>query len=137
MVNWSPEMMREVELIGEDAFLKVRETLTRIGIASHKDKCLFQTAHLLHKKGKYYIVHFKELFLLDHKNSTLTEDDIERRDTITHLLEEWNLVKSVNPLHTRFKAYLPQLKVVPYDEKSEWKLVPKYLIGNHKKKAQK
>lgn len=85
MVDWSPDMMREVELVSDDAFLKVRETLTRIGIASHKDKCLFQTAHLLHKRGKYYIVHFKEMFLLDHKKSTLTEDDIGRRDTITHL----------------------------------------------------
>lgn len=137
MVDWSPDMMREVELVGDDAFLKVRETLTRIGIASHKDKCLFQTAHLLHKRGKYYIVHFKEMFLLDHKKSTLTEDDIGRRDTITHLLEEWNLVKPVHEMTTRFKSYIPQLKVVPYDEKDEWKLIPKYLIGNSKKKTHK
>lgn len=137
MVDWSPEMMREVELIGDDAFLKVCETLTRIGIASHKDKCLFQTAHLLHKRGKYYIVHFKEMFLLDHKKSTLTEDDIGRRDTITHLLEEWNLVKPVHEMTTRFKSYLPQLKVVPYDEKSEWELIPKYIVGNCKKKTHK
>ena len=126
----SVETLVEVELGNEEAFLKVKETLTRIGVASRKDKKLYQSCHILHKKGKYYIVHFKELFTLDGKNSSFSEEDQGRRNTIANLLEEWDLVKIVEPEKTQDNiAPLAQIKILPYKEKSEWELVAKYNIG--------
>ena len=121
--------MLEVTIKQPDDFLKVRETLTRIGVASRKDKTLFQSCHILHKQGKYYFTHFKELFALDGKNSTLTENDIQRRNTITLLLQDWNLIDVVNTTLVENKAPLSQIKVLPFKEKSEWNLVAKYNIG--------
>ena len=128
-IKWSPSDMLEVTIKQPDDFLKVRETLTRIGVASRKDKTLFQSCHILHKQGKYYITHFKELFALDGKNSTLTENDIQRRNTITLLLQDWNLIEVVQPTLVENKAPLSQIKVLPFKEKSEWTLVAKYNIG--------
>jgi hypothetical protein len=128
-INWSPSDMLEVTIKQPDDFLKVRETLTRIGVASRKDKTLFQSCHILHKQGKYYITHFKELFALDGKNSTLTENDIQRRNTITLLLQDWNLIEVVNTSMVENKAPLSQIKVLPFKEKSEWNMVAKYNIG--------
>ena len=128
-INWSPSDMLEVTIKQPDDFLKVRETLTRIGVASRKDKTLFQSCHILHKQGKYYITHFKELFALDGKNSSLTENDIQRRNTITLLLQDWNLIEVVNPTLVEDKAPLSQIKVLPFKEKNEWNLVAKYNIG--------
>jgi hypothetical protein len=128
-INWSPSDMLEVTIKQPDDFLKVRETLTRIGVASRKDKTLFQSCHILHKQGKYYITHFKELFALDGKNSTLTENDIQRRNTITLLLQDWSLIEVVNPSLVENKAPLSQIKVLPFKEKSEWNMVAKYNIG--------
>ena len=128
-INWSPADMLEVTIKQPDDFLKVRETLTRIGVASRKDKTLFQSCHILHKQGKYYITHFKELFALDGKNSTLTENDIQRRNTIALLLQDWNLVNIVVPSNVEDKAPLSQIKILPYKEKSEWNLTAKYNIG--------
>ena len=128
-INWSPSDMLEVTIKQPDDFLKVRETLTRIGVASRKDKTLFQSCHILHKQGKYYITHFKELFALDGKNSTLTENDIQRRNTIALLLQDWNLIDVVNTTLVENKAPLSQIKVLPFKEKNEWNLVAKYNIG--------
>ena len=128
-INWSPSDMLEVTIKQPDDFLKVRETLTRIGVASRKDKTLFQSCHILHKQGKYYITHFKELFALDGKNSTLTENDIQRRNTIALLLQDWNLIDVVNATLVENKAPLSQIKVLPFKEKNEWNLVAKYNIG--------
>ena len=128
-INWSSSDMLEVTIKQPDDFLKVRETLTRIGVASRKDKTLFQSCHILHKQGKYYITHFKELFALDGKNSTLTENDIQRRNTIALLLQDWNLIDVVNTALVENKAPLSQIKVLPFKEKSEWNLVAKYNIG--------
>ena len=128
-INWSPADMLEVTIKQPDDFLKVRETLTRIGVASRKDKTLFQSCHILHKQGKYYITHFKELFALDGKNSTLTENDIQRRNTIALLLQDWNLIEVVNATMVENKAPLSQIKVLPFKEKNEWNLVAKYNIG--------
>ena len=128
-IKWSPSDMLEVTIKQPDDFLKVRETLTRIGVASRKDKTLFQSCHILHKQGKYYITHFKELFALDGKNSSLTENDIQRRNTITLLLQDWNLIEVVNPTLVEDKAPLSQIKVLPFKEKNEWNLVAKYNIG--------
>ena len=128
-INWSPSDMLEVTIKQPDDFLKVRETLTRIGVASRKDKTLFQSCHILHKQGKYYITHFKELFALDGKNSTLTENDIQRRNTIALLLQDWNLIEVVNASLVENKAPLSQIKVLPFKEKSEWNIVAKYNIG--------
>ena len=128
-INWSPADMLEVTIKQPDDFLKVRETLTRIGVASRKDKTLFQSCHILHKQGKYYITHFKELFALDGKNSTLTENDIQRRNTIALLLQDWNLIDVVNSNMVENKAPLSQIKVLPFKEKNEWNLVAKYNIG--------
>ena len=128
---WHPEKMLEVQLKEPDDFLKVRETLTRIGVASRKEKELFQSCHILHKKGKYYIVHFKELFKLDGKPTNFDEGDIARRNTIIDLLRQWNLVSVVIPTSIADpRAPLSQIKVIPYKEKSEWKLTQKYSIGN-------
>ena len=128
-VKWSPEDMLEVTIKQPDDFLKVRETLTRIGVASRKDKTLFQSCHILHKQGKYYITHFKELFALDGKNSSLSLNDIQRRNTIALLLQDWNLIEVVQPTLVENKAPLSQIKVLPFKEKSEWTLVAKYNIG--------
>ena len=128
-ISWSSADMLEVTIKQPDDFLKVRETLTRIGVASRKDKTLFQSCHILHKQGKYYITHFKELFALDGKNSTLTENDIQRRNTIALLLQDWNLIDVVNTTLVENKAPLSQIKVLPFKEKNEWNLVAKYNIG--------
>ena len=128
-ISWSSADMLEVTIKQPDDFLKVRETLTRIGVASRKDKTLFQSCHILHKQGKYYITHFKELFALDGKNSTLTENDIQRRNTIALLLQDWNLIEVVNASLVENKAPLSQIKVLPFKEKNEWNLVAKYNIG--------
>ena len=128
-VDWSPDKMVEVSLGEPDDFLKVRETLTRIGVASRKDKTLFQSCHILHKQGKYYITHFKELFALDGKKSTLTSNDIERRNTIAVLLQDWNLIDIVVKSAIENKAPLSQIKVLPFKEKNEWNLTAKYNIG--------
>ena len=126
-LNWTSNDMLEVSLSEPDDFLKVRETLSRIGVASRREKKLWQSCHLLHKKGKYYIVHFKELFVLDGKKSSLTENDIERRNTIAGLLSDWGLVGLVGEAEP--KAPLSQIKVISYKEKSDWTLETKYNIG--------
>ena len=126
--SWSPEEMLEVRLNEPDDFLKVRETLSRIGVASRKDKTLFQSCHILHKQGKYYIVHFKELFALDGKDTNLSENDIARRNTIANLLTDWGLVDVVGT--TKIEAApLSQIKVISFKEKGDWKLETKYIIG--------
>ena len=129
ITNWSSSDMLEVTIKQPDDFLKVRETLTRIGVASRKDKTLYQSCHILHKQGKYYITHFKELFALDGKKSTLVENDIQRRNTIALLLQDWNLIEVVNTSMVENKAPLSQIKVLPFKEKNEWNLVAKYNIG--------
>jgi hypothetical protein len=123
----------EVTLPSQDSFLKVKETLTRIGVASKKDKILYQSCHILHKQGRYYIVHFKELFILDGKTNTLSDEDMARRNTIVNLLEEWGLVKTVDVEKVQDPvAPLSQIKVLPHKEKDEWSLVAKYSIGKRK-----
>lgn len=132
--NWTPDSMLEVSLPEPDNFLKVRETLTRIGIASRKDKTLYQSCHILHKQGRYFIVHFKELFALDGKESNLTTGDVERRDTIASLLSDWGLLKILSDRKIEKSVSLSQIKVVPFREKVEWTLVAKYNIGSKIKK---
>ena len=127
--QWSPESMLEVSLKEPDDFLKVRETLTRIGVASRKDKKLFQSCHILHKQGRYFIVHFKELFALDGKHSNLSENDIERRNTIAQLLADWGLISIVNSDIAENKAPLSQIKVISFKDKGNWTLETKYNIG--------
>ena len=127
--NWSPEQMLEVTLNQPDDFLKIRETLSRIGVASRKDKTLFQSCHILHKQGKYYIVHFKELFALDGKKATLIENDVQRRNTIAVLLQDWNLLSIVKKEAATNKAPLSQIKIIAFKEKKEWNLQAKYNIG--------
>ena len=127
--QWSPESMLEVSLKEPDDFLKVRETLTRIGVASRKDKKLFQSCHILHKQGRYFIVHFKELFALDGKHSNLSENDIERRNTIAQLLADWGLISIVNSNIAENKAPLSQIKVISFKDKGNWTLETKYNIG--------
>jgi hypothetical protein len=127
--SWDPGNMLEVQLKEPDDFLKVRETLTRIGVASRKDKKLFQSCHILHKQGRYFITHFKELFALDGKESNLTENDIERRNTIAQLLGDWGLIAIVNATVAENKAPLSQIKVLSFKEKDEWDLQAKYNIG--------
>lgn len=133
-IEWSPGTMLEVILNEPDDFLKIRETLTRMGVASRKDNKLFQSCHILHKQGRYFIVHFKELFLLDGKPSNLIENDIQRRNTIATLLADWGLVSIVDNSLVKDKAPLRQIKVIPYKEKSQWELCPKYNIGNSQSK---
>jgi len=128
--NWVPADMLEITLNEPDDFLKIRKTLTRIGVASRKDQKLYQSCHILHKQGRYFIVHFKELFLLDGKPSNLIENDLERRNTIATLLADWGLVTILNPSTVKALAPLRQIKVIPYKEKSQWELCPKYNIGN-------
>ena len=127
--NWHPENMLEVQLKEPDDFLKVRETLTRIGVASRKDKKSFQSCHILHKQGRYFIVHFKELFALDGKEANLTDNDIERRNTIAQLLSDWGLIAVINTTIAEKKAPLSQIKVLSFKEKGEWDLQAKYNIG--------
>ena len=127
--NWSPEQMLEVTLKQPDDFLKIRETLSRIGVASRKDKTLFQSCHILHKQGKYYIVHFKELFALDGKKATLVENHVQRRNTIAVLLQDWNLLNIVKQEASTNKAPLSQIKIIAFKEKGEWNLQAKYNIG--------
>jgi hypothetical protein len=124
----------EVKLRKTDNFLLVKETLTRIGVLSKQKNALFQSCHILHKQGKFYIVHFKELFILDGKASTIDENDIKRRNTIAKLLEEWELVDIVNPEVIDECSPMSQIKVVPYSEKEYYELVPKYTIGKYKSK---
>ncbi len=131
--NWQPDMMLEITLNEPDDFLKVRETLTRIGVASRRDNKLFQSCHILHKQGRYFIVHFKELFLLDGKPSNLLENDVQRRNTIAVLLADWGLISLLNPEAAKDVAPLRQIKVIPFKDKSQWELCPKYNIGNSSK----
>lgn len=124
------ESLVEVQLPGEDSFLKVKETLTRIGIASKKEKKLYQSCHILHKQGKYYIVHFKELFMLDGKLNNFEDEDKARRNTIVSLLEQWDLIKVVDSTKVQDPvAPLSQIKILPYKDKNEWELAAKYSIG--------
>ena len=125
--NWTQEQMLEIGLKEPDDFLKVRETLSRIGVASRKEKKLFQSCHILHKQGKYYIVHFKELFALDGKETNITENDIARRNTISSLLQDWDLVTVLG--NSEPKAPLSQIKIIGFKEKDEWVLETKYNIG--------
>ena len=131
-VQWSRESMVEVKLSQPDDFLKVRETLSRIGVASRKEKKLYQSCHILHKQGKYYIVHFKELFALDGKTANLTQNDVQRRNRITQLLSDWGLIEIVNADAITDIAPLNQIKVLAYKEKGEWELESKYNIGKKK-----
>ena len=131
-VNWNQDMMVEVQLGAPDDFLKVRETLTRIGVASRKEKKLYQSCHILHKQGRYYIVHFKELFALDGKHANLTSNDVQRRNRITQLLSDWGLIEVVNTDSIGDIAPLNQIKVLSFKEKDEWTLETKYNIGKKK-----
>ena len=132
-VQWSQSEMVEIFLNEPDDFLKVRETLTRIGVASRKEKKLYQSCHILHKQGKYYIVHFKELFALDGKYANLTVNDVQRRNRITRLLVDWGLISVMNEESILDIAPLNQIKVLPYKEKQEWILEQKYNIGSRTK----
>ena len=135
-VQWTKEDMVEVNLKEPDDFLKVRETLTRIGVASRKEKKLFQSCHILHKKGQYYIVHFKELFALDGKKANLSENDVQRRNRIIKLLSDWGLVVIVKEDSITNVAPLSQIKVIAYKEKSEWTLESKYNIGKKRQPSE-
>ena len=128
-VKWSPEQMVEVVLNEPDDFLKVRETLTRIGVASRKEKKIYQSCHILHKQGRYYLVHFKELFALDGKHANLTVNDVQRRNRITRLLADWGLISVVNQDAIADIAPLNQIKVLSYKDKGDWILETKYNIG--------
>ena len=131
-VQWKQADMIEVLLKEPDDFLKVRETLTRIGVASRKERKIYQSCHILHKQGKYYIVHFKELFALDGKNTNITENDIQRRNRITQLLSDWGLVTIINQDSVGELAPLNQIKVISFKEKGDWTLESKYNIGKKK-----
>jgi len=126
-LEWTADLMLEVKLKEADDFLKVRETLSRIGVASRKERKLYQSCHILHKQGRYFIVHFKELFALDGKPTNISINDLERRNTIAGLLEDWDLVKIIG--NSEYKAPLSQIKVLSYREKDEWILETKYNIG--------
>lgn len=133
----SVENLIEVTLAEKDDFLKVRETLTRIGVAAKKENVLYQSCHILHKQGKYYIVHFKELFALDGKPSSMVENDVARRNTIINLLAEWGLIKIVTPEKIEEpKAPLSQIKIIAHKDKSDWELVAKYNIGKKKRETE-
>ena len=129
-INWTQEQMLEVTLKEPDDFLKVRETISRIGVASRKERVLYQSCHILHKQGRYFITHFKELFLLDGKESNLSENDIARRNTITNLLNDWGLIEVKGDLEPM--APLSQIKILSFREKDEWTLETKYAIGKKK-----
>ena len=126
-IEWKPEQMLEVKLKEPDDFLKIRETLTRIGVASRKERKIYQSCHILHQQGRYFIVHFKELFALDGKQSNISVNDVERRNTISQLLADWGLIELISPVDN--KAPLSQIKVLPFKEKNDWILEPKYNIG--------
>jgi len=130
LVEWTPTSMLEVTLNEPDDFLKVRETLTRIGVASRKNNKLYQSCHILHKQGRYFIVHFKELFLLDGKKSNLEENDVARRNTIATLMSDWGLISIDNKKMAQPLAPLRQIKIIPFRDKDKWELCPKYNIGN-------
>ena len=132
-VNWTSDQMVEISLGEPDDFLKVRETLTRIGVASRKEKKIYQSCHILHKQGRYYIVHFKELFALDGKRANLTQNDVQRRNRIIQLLSDWGLITIMNVSKITDIAPLNQIKVLAYKEKHEWILETKYNIGKKKK----
>tara|TARA_B100000424_G_scaffold257643_1_gene238785 strand:+ start:376 stop:807 length:432 start_codon:yes stop_codon:yes gene_type:complete len=127
VIEWKPDQMLEVKIKEPDDFLKIRETLTRIGVASRKERKIYQSCHILHKQGRYFIVHFKELFALDGKTANIFANDIERRNTIGKLLSDWGLIELVGEVTTT--APLSQIKVLPFKEKHEWILEPKYNIG--------
>ena len=135
-VNWDPNQMVEVTLNEPDDFLKVRETLTRIGVASRKEKKIYQSCHILHKQGRYFLVHFKELFALDGKHANLTSNDVQRRNRIAQLLVDWGLVGIVNAESIQDVAPLNQIKVLSYKDKGDWILETKYNIGGKKKKVE-
>tara|TARA_A100000172_G_scaffold17055_1_gene9328 strand:- start:251 stop:685 length:435 start_codon:yes stop_codon:yes gene_type:complete len=135
-ISWTPDQMVEIVLGEPDDFLKVRETLTRIGVASRKEKKIYQSCHILHKQGKYYLVHFKELFALDGKHANLTQNDIQRRNRIARLLTDWGLVTIVNESQVSDIAPLNQIKVLSYKDKGDWILETKYNIGSKKKKIE-
>ena len=129
IVDWKPSDMVEITFKEDDDFLKIKETLTRMGVASNRDKILYQSTHILHKQGQYYIVHFKELFALDGKPTNLTKVDIERRNAIINLLQEWNLLTIVKPDNLTPMGNVGQFKIISFKDKSDWQLVPKYNIG--------
>ena len=129
LVDWSPADMLEITLREPDDFLKVKETMTRIGVASKRDRKLYQSCHILHKQGRYFIVHFKELFLLDGNKSTFELTDAMRRNTIAQLLSDWGLITLVKAVEDEECAPLRQIKIIPFREKGEWELCPKYNIG--------
>ena len=135
-VNWSQDQMVEVTLNEPDDFLKVRETLTRIGVASRKEKKIYQSCHILHKQGRYFLVHFKELFALDGKHANLTSNDVQRRNRIVQLLADWGLVGVVDSVKIQDIAPLNQIKVLSYKDKGDWILETKYNIGAKKKKPE-
>ena len=135
-VNWDPNQMVEVTLYEPDDFLKVRESLTRIGVASRKEKKIYQSCHILHKQGRYFLVHFKELFALDGKHANLTTNDVQRRNRIAQLLVDWGLVGIVNADSIQDVAPLNQIKVLSYKDKGDWILETKYNIGSKKKKVE-
>jgi hypothetical protein len=135
-VKWSPDQMVEVTLNEPDDFLKVRETLTRIGVASRKEKKLYQSCHILHKQGRYYLVHFKELFALDGKHANLTVNDVQRRNRIIQLLADWGLITVNNVTKIQDLAPLNQIKVLSYKDKDDWILETKYNIGSKKKRVE-
>ena len=135
-VSWTPEQMVEVVLGEPDDFLKVRETLTRIGVASRKEKKIYQSCHILHKQGRYFLVHFKELFALDGKHANLTQNDVQRRNRIAQLLSDWGLVTVVDGDKIKDIAPLNQIKVLAYKDKGDWILETKYNIGSKKKKPE-
>ena len=132
IITWSPADMLEVTIAEPDDFLKVRETLTRIGVASRKENKLFQSCHILHKQGRYFIVHFKELFMLDGKKSNLEQSDLERRNTIATLMSDWGLLTVDNRENLKPIAPLRQIKIISFKDKDQWNLSPKYNIGNGK-----
>ena len=134
-VNWSSDQMIEISLGEPDDFLKVRETLTRFGVASRKEKKIYQSCHILHKQGRYFIVHFKELFALDGKHANLTQNDVQRRNRIVQLLADWGLVDIMNVEKIQDIAPLNQIKVLSYKDKGDWILETKYNIGSKKKKT--
>ena len=135
-IQWNQSDMVEVTLGEPDDFLKVRETLTRIGVASRKEKKIYQSCHILHKQGKYYIVHFKELFALDGKDTNITGNDLQRRNRITKLLSDWGLITIVNEEQVEDLAPLNQIKVLSFKDKSEWTLESKYNIGRKKQETE-
>jgi len=131
-MDWTADSLVEVTLRSPDDFLKCRETLTRIGVASRTENRLYQSCHILHKQGKYYIVHFKELFLLDGKHSDFSDNDLQRRNRITKLLADWGLVDVVNDEMIAEVSSVSQIKILPHKEKANWELIPKYSIGSKK-----